>query len=95
MTASSAVTDVASAMREMAAVAFDERASVRSGTLTTPQHLTAAIRNISKDEALTRDQGRKGIQLFCKEMAAADTYLTLKDESDLHAEFIIDSINEI
>lgn len=95
MSASTAVADVASAMREVAAAAFDAGASASSTAPTTPQRLTAAIRIISADDTLTRSQRRKGFQLFRKEMAVADTYLALKDEADLRAEFIIDSINEI
>ena len=53
----------------------------------TPQHRTAAIRAVTTDKNLTRDEQVKLMALFVTNIAAVDSYLAI-DDVELCTEFI-------
>jgi hypothetical protein len=53
----------------------------------TPQRRTAAIRAVTTDKNLTRDEQVKLMALFVTNIAAADSYLAI-DDAELRTEFI-------
>lgn len=74
-----AVSDVASALREMASSFTSSHDDTGHGDLSTPQRHSKAIRTVEKDQELTGNERIKAMCLFKRDIAAADLYLAIND----------------
>jgi len=70
--------DVADALRNVA-TSMAPSESLSTDALTTPQRRTAAIRVVTKDKNLTREEQVRVMCLFREDMAIADSYLAIED----------------
>ena len=65
-----------------------------SGGPSTPQHRMSAITMVTKDATLSPTTCIKAMHLFHCGVAAAEAHLAIEDE-DMHAQFIIQEVEEI
>jgi hypothetical protein len=92
ITGPAAVSDVASALREMAS-SFNSNDADNGGP-STPQRRSMAIRAIEKDQELNNNERIKAMRLFKRDIAAADLYLAINDSS-VRAEVIRLEIEDV
>ena len=85
LTGPAAVADVADALRYVA-TQFATGDSANNAPAT-PQRRTAAIRAVTTDKNLTREEQVELMALFVTNIAAADSYLAI-DDAELRTEFI-------
>jgi hypothetical protein len=79
VTGPAAVSDVATAIREMASSFTGNHDDANYGDPSTPQRRSKAIRTIENDEELNGKERIKAMRLFKRDIAAADLYLAIND----------------
>lgn len=89
-----AVSDVASALHEMASSFNDADSRGVPLDPSTPQHWSKAIRTVENDPELNGNERIKAMRLFKHDIAAADLYLAINN-SAMHAEVIRLEIEDI
>jgi len=85
--------DVADALRNVA-TSMAPSESLSTDALTTPQCCTAAIRVVTKDKNLTREEQVRVMRLFWEDMAIADSYLAIEDV-ETHTAYIQAELQDI
>jgi hypothetical protein len=86
MTGPAAVADVAEALR-FVAMQLTSSDEASNATPSTPQRCTAAIRAVTMDTNIMRNEQVQLMGLFISNIAVADSYLAI-DDVELRTEFI-------
>lgn len=90
ITGPAAVSDVASAIRD---VATSMTVGDANDAPTTPQRRMSAIRAIEKDNNLSASKRVKAMRLFRRDIAAAEAYLA-SENTDLRTQFILAELED-
>ena len=91
LTGPTAVKGVADAL---SAIAYSLTDSSGTHPSNSPQCRTLAIKKVAADESLSMDERVKAMHLFRKEIATADTYLAI-DEQSLRVAYIKDELADL